>query len=512
MVVVLVVGEARGAVAQRAPVGVRRQPFEDEGAGDRAGPRSRRRGATSGRHVSLAAVASSPPSSGAARPGELGEQDVVGLVERHALDRVADRRGRRCRAPGSAPPTMKTMSPGQPQPLDQRVGVVGEELQLARLEVAVVDGLVELQDPERQQRREAHPRQPDVRRPERDPRPPLRPALGRDQVAQAEQRQPEGEHPVDAHHRRVAVVGGQRGADLVVGDDRQVDEEAEDAGAEEVPEADGDQEHDRPAVRERRLRARLLGGAELQERPRLDGQEGQREHLGGREERAERHVLGRLAGEVQVVHRPDDAAHRVQDDVEEHDGERDPLAHHAEQHEHVGDHHGGEELEEVLHPQVHDPEAPELGGREVVAGARDQPDGVEGGDRARRQEEQPRHVARVLGGQAPAQDAPEHEDPDEQPDRRAGPATAARGRGTRSPAGRTSWRRRSRARRARRGRSRSASRTRRRRARRAARRPACPGGAARAWRSSARGRCPAATNEVATQNSASWTCQVRIRL
>ena len=114
---------------------------------------------------------------------------------------------------------------------------------------------------------------------------------------------------------------------------------------------------------------------------------------------------------------PDDAAHRVQDDVEEHDRERDPLAHHAEQHEHVGDHHRREELEEVLDPQVHDPEAPELGGREVVAGAGDQADGVEGGDRAGGQEEQPRHVARVLGRQAPAQNPPEHEDPHEQADR-----------------------------------------------------------------------------------------------
>ena len=33
----------------------------------------------------------------------------------------------------------------------------------------------------------------------------------------------DGEHAVDAHHCRVAVVGGQRGADLVVGDHRQVD-------------------------------------------------------------------------------------------------------------------------------------------------------------------------------------------------------------------------------------------------------------------------------------------------
>ena len=140
-------------------------------------------------------------------------------------------------------------------------------------------------------------------------------------------------------------------------------------------------------------------------------------HLGGGEERAEGHVLGRLAGEVQVVHGPDDAADRVQDDVEEDDGERDLLAHHAEQDEHVGDHHRGEELQEVLDPQVHDPEAPELGGGEVVAGAGDQPDGVERRDRARRQEEQPRHVARMLAGQAPAQDAPQHEHPEEEPDR-----------------------------------------------------------------------------------------------
>jgi hypothetical protein len=115
-------------------------------------------------------------------------------------------------------------------------------------------------------------------------------------------------------------------------------EEAEDARAEEVPEADGDEEHDRPAVRERRLRARLLRAPSC----RNDHASTVRKVSGSTsrgEERAEGHVLGRLAGEVQVVHRPDDAADRVQDDVEEHDGQRDPLAHHAEQHEHVGDHH-----------------------------------------------------------------------------------------------------------------------------------------------------------------------------
>ena len=66
------------------------------------------------------------------------------------------------------------------------------------------------------------------------------------------------------------------------------------------------------------------------------------------------------------------------------DGQRDPLAHDAEQHEDVGDHHGREQLEEVLDPEVDDPEAPEVGDREVVAGAGEQADGVEGRDRAAR--------------------------------------------------------------------------------------------------------------------------------
>jgi hypothetical protein len=75
---------------------------------------------------------------------------------------------------------------------------------------------------------------------------------------------------------------------------------------------------------------------------------------------------------------------RVQMMSEEDHRQRDLLAHHAEQDEHVGHHHRGEQLEEVLHPQVHDPEAPELGDGEVIARSGDQPDGVEGRDRAAR--------------------------------------------------------------------------------------------------------------------------------
>ena len=98
-------------------------------------------------------------------------------------------------------------------------------------------------------------------------------------LAQREERQRHGQHAVDAHHRGVAVVGRESGADLVVRHDRQVDQEPEDAGAEEVPEPDRDEEHDRPAVRKRRRGLGLLVGAELQEAPRLDGQERQRDHL-----------------------------------------------------------------------------------------------------------------------------------------------------------------------------------------------------------------------------------------
>ena len=48
----------------------------------------------------------------------------------------------------------------------------------------------------------------------------------------------------------MAVVGSQGGADLVVRDDGEVDQEPEDPRPQEVPEPDRHQEHDRPAVRE----------------------------------------------------------------------------------------------------------------------------------------------------------------------------------------------------------------------------------------------------------------------
>ena len=85
-----------------------------------ATPRSRRRAATSGAHVTFAAAASSAPAFGDARGlGDLGEQDVLGLLERHPLDGVADAEvgdvEHRDRPAGDEDDVA-----GQPQPLDQR--------------------------------------------------------------------------------------------------------------------------------------------------------------------------------------------------------------------------------------------------------------------------------------------------------------------------------------------------------------------------------------------------------
>ena len=116
-----------------------------------------------------------------------------------------------------------------------------------------------------------------------------------------------------------------------------------------------------------------------------------------------------------MVHRPDDAAGGVEDDVEEDHPEGDPLAHHPEHHEDVGDHHRGEQLKEVLDPQVDDPEPPELRNRERGVGPGQQPHGVERRDRQRGEEEQPGHVALRLPPKPGAEPAPDDRDPDEQP-------------------------------------------------------------------------------------------------
>src|SRR5215207_7003393 len=109
------------------------------------------------------------------------------------------------------------------------------------------------------------------------------------------------------------------------------------------------------------------------------------------------------------MHRAYDPARRVEQDVEEDDRQSDFLPDDPEQDEDVSYHHGREEFQEVLYPEMHDPEAPEVGGGEVGVGAGEQADRVEGGDGKGREEEEPGHVARVLAPQAPAHPPEEHD-------------------------------------------------------------------------------------------------------
>ena len=90
VVVLLVVGEARGPVAQRAPVRVRRQPLEHDRR-ERAGSPRSRRGAASRRSCQLRrARLVRAHRRDPLRLRDLREEDVLRLLERDALDRVAD--------------------------------------------------------------------------------------------------------------------------------------------------------------------------------------------------------------------------------------------------------------------------------------------------------------------------------------------------------------------------------------------------------------------------------------
>ena len=109
----------------------------------------------------------------------------------------------------------------------------------------------------------------------------LGPLVGRHQVAQGEHPQRQRHEAVDAHHGGVGVVGRQCRPDLVVGHDGQVDQEAEDTGPQEVPEADSHEEHDGPAMREGTGLLAVAVGAQLHEGPGLHRQEGQGDHFGG---------------------------------------------------------------------------------------------------------------------------------------------------------------------------------------------------------------------------------------
>ena len=83
-----------------------------------------------------------------------------------------------------------------------------------------------------------------------------------------------GQHAEDAHQGGVAVIRGEDGAHFEVADDGQIDEEPEDAGAYEIPEAHRHEEVEGPFVRNRQmLPADLaLRPGQLDEVPGIQGQ------------------------------------------------------------------------------------------------------------------------------------------------------------------------------------------------------------------------------------------------
>ena len=121
--------------------------------------------------------------------------------------------------------------------------------------------------------------------------------------------------------------------------------------------------------------------------------------------------IGRIAAEIEVVHRADHAAERIEDDVEIHHARRRFLRNHAEQHEDIGDHDGGEELEKILHPEVHDPEAPEVHDGEIRLRVAEQPNRIEERNRKCAVEKERRQVARALRFQLTPKPAAQDDDP-----------------------------------------------------------------------------------------------------
>ena len=92
---------------------------------------------------------------------DLGEQDLVGLLGRRRLDSVANAEVADVEQRQN-PAADEQDVPREADPLEHRVGVVGEKIERARLEVTGVDRFVELNQPQRQQGREGHPREADV--------------------------------------------------------------------------------------------------------------------------------------------------------------------------------------------------------------------------------------------------------------------------------------------------------------------------------------------------------------
>ena len=199
--------------------------------------------------------------------------------------------------------------------------------------------------------------------------------------------------------------------DLVVAHDRHVDEEAEDAGADEVPEPDRHQEEEGPAVPER---GRALAAREPVEVPRIEREQRERHDLERGERGAERHGELGLAGEVPVVRGADQPAAEVEDGVEIDHADRGDAPDQAELEQDDRDDHRHEELEEALDPEMDDPEPPHVDDRVVGLRAEEERGQVEERDGEGRDQEEDDERPQ-LGVRARGRDRAAHQpEPEEQ--------------------------------------------------------------------------------------------------
>ena len=123
-----------------------------------------------------------------------------------------------------------------------------EEVGAAGVPEAVLDARPGLREADRQEAQDDHQREADVHPPERPLQLRLLPRADARELPRDDEDEAEREEAVDAEERGVGVDGRRVEALHVVEGDRRVDEEAEDARADEVPEGDADEEADRPAV------------------------------------------------------------------------------------------------------------------------------------------------------------------------------------------------------------------------------------------------------------------------
>src|SRR5215467_6584719 len=162
------------------------------------------------------------------------------------------------------------------------------------------------------------------------------------------------------------------------------------------------------------LRALLLARPELQKGPSLHRQKRERYDLGGREERPERHVDRGRAAEIHMVHGSDHAADGVKEDIQVDDTGRRFRGYDSQEYENVGHHDGREQLQEILDPKVHHPEAPEIGDGEIGPGVGEQTDGIEQRNRKSAVKEEMGEIGVVFGLQLLAEPAEQNHAPDDQ--------------------------------------------------------------------------------------------------